>query len=206
VSSPSVWAITFSYFSYGYVAWIFFSWFYIYLVKVRQLNLKASATYAMLPFIAMTAFCLLGGVVNDWAAKRYGLRVGRCALASVSLVLTAFFLVIGSRMESAPWASVVLAASVGALYFSQSSYWSVTADIAGSHSGIVSGIMNTGAQLGGFVTAQMTPIIADRFGWNASFFVAAALAVLGALGWWMVDPTSSLTESAPTPNLQLSTK
>jgi MFS transporter, ACS family, glucarate transporter len=50
LQSKSVWAVTFSYFCYGYVAWIFFSWFYIYLAKVRGLNLKASAFYATLPF------------------------------------------------------------------------------------------------------------------------------------------------------------
>ncbi|HYK50567.1 MAG TPA: MFS transporter, partial [Terriglobales bacterium] len=34
-ASPDVIAITLSYFSFGYVAWIFFSWFYIYLAQVR---------------------------------------------------------------------------------------------------------------------------------------------------------------------------
>ncbi len=43
VRSREVWAVTISYFCYGYVAWIFFSWFYRYLAKVRGLDLKASA-------------------------------------------------------------------------------------------------------------------------------------------------------------------
>ena len=54
LKSKEVWAITVSYFCYGYVAWIFFSWFYRYLAKVRGLDLKASAFYTMLPFLAMT--------------------------------------------------------------------------------------------------------------------------------------------------------
>ena len=54
--SKEVLAITISYFTYGYVAWIFFSWFYIYLLEAHGLNLKASAVYSMLPFIAM-AIC-----------------------------------------------------------------------------------------------------------------------------------------------------
>src|SRR4029077_10395898 len=32
--SKEVWAVTLSYFCYGYVAWIFFSWFYLYLARV----------------------------------------------------------------------------------------------------------------------------------------------------------------------------
>ena len=35
IRSRDVWAVTISYFCYGYVAWIFFSWFYRYLAKVR---------------------------------------------------------------------------------------------------------------------------------------------------------------------------
>lgn len=190
--SISVWAVTFSYFAYGYVAWIFFTWFYTYLVEVRHLDLKVSARYTMLPFIAMTICCLLGGLVNDWAAGRYGLRWGRCVLASLSMIATGIFLVFGSTLHSAQSASLVLAASVGALYLSQSSYWSVTADIAGTHAGVVSGIMNMGGQIGGFVTALLTPVIADHFGWNVPFFVASVLCLLGGLAWLVVRPAQTL--------------
>jgi ACS family glucarate transporter-like MFS transporter len=83
VSSREVWALTLSYFTFGYVVWIFFSWFFIYLAEVRGLNLKTSAVYTMLPFIAMTVCCLGGGAFSDWIAGRFGLRSGRCGLAAV---------------------------------------------------------------------------------------------------------------------------
>src|SRR5882724_7539796 len=41
LGSKEVWAVTISYFCYGYVAWIFFSWFYRYLATVWGLDLKA---------------------------------------------------------------------------------------------------------------------------------------------------------------------
>jgi ACS family glucarate transporter-like MFS transporter len=78
--SKAILALAVSYFSFGYVAWMFFAWLYIYMAQVRGLNLKTSAIYSMFPFIAMTAGCLLGGVVSDWIAARYGLRKGRCLL------------------------------------------------------------------------------------------------------------------------------
>ena len=206
VHSRSVWAITLSYFTYGWVAWIFFSWFYTYLAEVRHLDLKTSATYTMLPFIALTICCLLGGILNDWASKRYGLRVGRCALASASLFLTALLLTFGSTLHNARSASLVLAASMGALYISQSSFWSVTADIAGVHSGVVSGVMNTGCQIGGAATAWFTPVIADHYGWDAPFFVAAGLALLGALAWLFVDPRRPLFDREAHSELQVVAK
>ena len=192
LKSREVLAITVSYFSFGYAAWIFFSWFYIYLAQVRGLNLEASAFYAMLPFLAMAACCPLGGLVSDWLTARYGSRVGRCYLASVVIALAAVFLALGAEAHSARLASIVLAGGAGALYLSQSSFWSVTADISGSSPGSVSGLMNMGGQIGGMVTASLTPAIANRFGWEVSFLVAAALCVTGALSWVFVDPKRSL--------------
>jgi len=190
--SREVLAITISYFSFGYVAWIFFSWFYTYLAQVRGLNLKSSAGYAMLPFIAMAVCCAAGGAISDRLTRRYGPRIGRCYLASVVITLAAVFLVLGSEVDSARLASVVLAGGAGALYLAQSSFWSVTADLAGTSSGSVSGFMNMGAQAGGWFTAWLTPLIASHFGWTASFLVAAALCVTGAIAWLFVDPSRIL--------------
>jgi ACS family glucarate transporter-like MFS transporter len=187
-----VWALTTSYFSFGYVIWIFFSWFFIYLADVRGLNLKTSALYSMLPFIAMTVGCLLGGVINDAVVKRYGLRAGRCGLPVIAMMLTAIFLVCGSMAQSAGVATVVLAGGAGAIYLAQSAYWSVTADFAGTHAGVVSGVMNMGCQVGGAITASLTPWIAAQFGWTSAFFAGAALAVLGGLAWLLVDPKRTL--------------
>jgi MFS transporter, ACS family, glucarate transporter len=195
LQSKNVWAVTFSYFCYGYVAWIFFSWFYIYLAKVRGLNLKASAFYATLPFLAMAVCCPLGGAIADRVTLWRGKRVGRCGIAVLAMAMTALFLLLGSRVASARLASVVLAGGAGALYLSQSSFWSVTADIGAASSGSVSGFMNMGAQLGGAVTASLTPAVAARYGWTASFYVAAVLAALGALAWLAVNPDRSLAAS-----------
>jgi ACS family glucarate transporter-like MFS transporter len=193
--SREVWAVTVGYFCYGYVAWIFFSWFYRYLAKVRGLDLKSSAFYSMLPFLAMLVCCLLGGTINDRLTKSHGARLGRCGVAAVSMILAAIFIACGSQVRGARLASVVLAGGAGALYLSQSSFWSVTADIAGSSSGSVSGFMNMGGQIGGTVTGSLTPWIAARYGWTASFLVAAALCTLGAASWLFVNPLNSLASS-----------
>jgi MFS transporter, ACS family, glucarate transporter len=192
VRSREVWAVTVSYFCYGYVAWIFFSWFFRYLVKVRGLDLKASSFYSMLPFLAMLVCCLAGGTVNDRLTKRRGPRIGRCGVAVVGMALAGIVIAFGSLVEGVRLASVVLAGGAGALYFAQSSFWSVTADIAGGSAGSVSGFMNMGGQLGGALTGSLTPWIAAQYGWTASFLVAAGLAVLGAICWLAVDPQKTL--------------
>ncbi len=192
IRSKEVLTVTLSYFCYGYVAWIFFSWFYRYLAKVRGLDLKASAFYTMLPFLAMLVCCLVGGTINDRLTKRLGARVGRCGLAAIAILVAGIFIAFGSQVQSARLASVVLAGGAGALYLSQSSFWSVTADIAGASAGSVSGFMNMGNQIGAALTASLTPWIAARFGWTTSFLVAAGLCLVGALSWLVVDPSRQL--------------
>lgn len=199
VRSREVWALTVAYFCYGYVAWIFFSWFYRYLAKVRGLDLKASAFYSMLPFLAMLVCCLVGGMVNDRLTKWRGPRLGRCGLAAFAMGVAGIFIAFGSQVQSVRLAAVVLAGGAGALYLSQSSFWSVTADIAAGSAGSVSGFMNMGGQIGGALTGSLTPWIAAQYGWTASFLVAAGLCLLGAIGWLAVDPQRTLS---PTPSVK----
>jgi MFS transporter, ACS family, glucarate transporter len=197
LTSRNVWGLFLSYTAFGYVIWIFFSWFFIYLAETRHLDLKSSAIYGMAPFVAMTLGCLAGGVINDWVSRRYGLYWGRSGLAMVSFVLTGIFLLLGSRVHSAPLAVLILALGGGAIYLSQSSFWSVTADIAGPHTGVVSGFMNMGCQIGGAVTASLTPWIAAKFGWIAAFGTGATIVLIGTLAWAVVDPRRLLeTEAA----------
>lgn len=192
LGSRTLLLLTFACFCFGYIAWIFLGWFYLYMAQAHGVDLRTSALYTMIPFIAITIFCLAGGVLGDWMASRYGLRAGRCGPGFFSLLVAAGLLIAGSRVGSAGAAAVTLAAGAGALYISQSSYWSVTADIAGKDAGVVSAVMNTGAQIGGAVTASLTPWIAQRFGWTSSFLVAALVGVAGAMAWVGVDPETRI--------------
>jgi ACS family glucarate transporter-like MFS transporter len=185
-------ALMVGYFGFGYIAWIYFSWFFLYMAQVRGFDLKSSARYSMLPFLSMTFFCLAGGVLSDRLTKKYGLRAGRCMLAAVALFSTAVFLILGSQVHNPSLAGVILAGGAGMLYISQSSFFSVSVDIAGRSSGVFSSIVNMGGQIGGAVTASLTPWIAQHFGWTSSFGAAAALALIGALCWLVVHPERPL--------------
>jgi ACS family glucarate transporter-like MFS transporter len=196
LSNRSMIFISLSYFSYGYIAYIFFTWFFIYLSRVRGLDLKSSAFYSMLPFLAMAGCSPLGGWISDILTKSVGRRAGRCSVAAFGIALSAVFLALATQVESAKLASIVLAGGAGALYLSQSAYWAVTADIAGRSAGTASGLMNMVGQIGGAVTATMTPMIAQAFGWTASFLVAAALAALGSVAWFLVRPDEPISQGS----------
>jgi ACS family glucarate transporter-like MFS transporter len=195
LTSSTVWMLSLAYFCFGYVAWVFFSWFYLYLARVRGLDLKASSLYATLPFLAMAVCSPLGGAVSDALSKHFGSRMGRCSVAIIGFALTAVFIVFGSAAQDTRVASFVLAGGAGSLYLSQSAFWAVSADLGGKSAGGLSGFMNMANQIGGMITVSLTPFLAAQFGWNAGFRVAAAVAVLGALAWLFVDPRATLSAS-----------
>jgi ACS family glucarate transporter-like MFS transporter len=123
--------LTASYFCYGYVAYIFFTWFFKYLSEVRGLNLKSSALYATLPFIAMALASWLGGLTSDKLIGITGKRFARCGVAGLSLLAASIFVFIATQVADARIAALVLAGGAGALYFAQSAYWALSADIGG---------------------------------------------------------------------------
>jgi len=112
------------------------------------------------------------------------------------MLLAAAFVGMSNLVDSAQLASFFLAGGAGALYLSQSSFWSLSADIGKSSAGSVSGVMNMGGQLGGALTASLTPAIAGNFGWTASFLVAAALCAAGGLAWLLVQSVTKLARPA----------
>jgi ACS family glucarate transporter-like MFS transporter len=142
----------------------------------------------MFPFVAMTIGCLLGGVLSDFIATRFGLRAGRSIVPGLALACTAVLLVIGSRAPDARSAALILALGAGVLYLAQSGFWAVAADIGRENTSVASGIVNMGGQLGGACTASLTPVIASHYGWTMSFVTAAVLALAGGIAWLAIDP------------------
>ena len=188
--------LTVAYFCFGYTAFIFFTWFFTYLSTVKNLDLKSSGYYAMLPFLAMAVACAAGGWASDRLAASLGGRIGRCGPAAAGMALAGLCVALATQVEDARLAALVLAAGSGSLYLSQSAFWTLSADYGRASAGAVSGVMNMGCQLGGAAVAQVTPIIAGAFGWTMSFLVAAAAALIGAACWLAIDPNADLREAA----------
>jgi len=199
LSSSNVWILSLAYFCFGYVAWVFFSWFYLYLAKVRGLDLKASGWYATLPFLAMAVCSPSGGAISDALTKRLGSRFGRCSIAVAGFALTSLFLVFGSAANNTRIAVIVLAGGAGSLYLSQSSFWAVSADLGGKSSGSLSSFMNMANQIGGMLTASLTPFLGDKFGWQTDFMPRQRLPGVGAIAWLFVDPGVTLSSEVRFP-------
>jgi ACS family glucarate transporter-like MFS transporter len=191
-SSRDVWGTALAYAGFCYNATIFSTWFFIYLKDGRGFDLKSSAFFGMLPFIATTFCCLLGGVVSDWLVKHRSPYIGRSVFGAFTLLLSGVILIIGDHAQNAVAAALLLAGAVGALYLGQSVYYAVAADLGGPFTGVISGMVSMCGQIAGAVTASLTPYLASQHGWDFAFTVAAGVTFVCIIPWFLVRPDRGL--------------
>jgi len=76
------------------------------------------------------------------------------------------------------------AAMLGLCFFfnqtTEGPYWGSSIAVGGRHAGAAGGLMNTGANLMGFVNALLLSQVANHFGWTIAIAIGAGFALLGA--------------------------
>ena len=193
--TPTVWWLVLSYTGLGYIAYVYMSWFYLYLINERGFTVLRGAFFASGPFLAITVLCPLGGWVTDRLAVRLGVNRGRSSVGCAGMLLSGLCILTGTQAADPVGAILLLSLGAGFLYFTVGAFWAGTIDLAPRHAGTLSGVMNTGANIGGTISPTLTPWLAEQFGWNVSLGVAAGIAVMGGLLWLLVRTGDGLSKS-----------
>jgi MFS transporter, ACS family, glucarate transporter len=190
--SESLLALMGAAFCYIYVYTFFQTWFHTFLVRGRGVS-EAGLVLSALPYVIAVCANLSGGAVSDALVRRFGLTWGRRSLGIVGLG-SASLLTIAAMLTERPLLTIVLLSLVyGAITFQQAGVFGVCLDLGQRHAGAVVGLMNTSAQVGGFVSSIAYGYIVDRFKSYDAPFVPMALALfLGVLFWCRVDASSTL--------------
>ena len=89
-------------------------------------------------------------------------------------------------------AVLVLAGGAGVCYLGQATYWAFAADYGGPYTGVISGLINMAGQIAGAVTASLTPALAQWYGWETAFYVAAGICFVCMFPWFIVNPNRRL--------------
>jgi len=192
LSSGSVWALILSYFCHGYTPYIYFTWFFIYLTRIRGLTIAKGAFWGTTPFITMTLMALLGGWVSDKAVARFGRRRGRQSTAMLGMTCSALLLWAGSHAVHAIPAALLLSLAAGFSSFAAPSWWATCIDMTPNYSGSLSGLMNTCANMAGGLAPVVTARIATRIGWSQALDFAATISFTAGIIWLFVDADSNL--------------
>jgi ACS family glucarate transporter-like MFS transporter len=178
--------LTASYFCMNYVFYIFFNWFFIYLVDVREFEILEGGTLAAAPWMVGAVAASVGGFWCDRLGKRFGSRWG-CRIPGIAgLSLAAGLLFLGATAESPYLAVVLLSLCFGCTQLTEGAYWATAISISGKHASAATGVMNTGGNVAGGIGALLVPITAETFGWVPALASGSIFAMIGVGLWFFV--------------------
>ena len=190
LKNRQLWLLTVSSFFSGYIAYIFFSWFYLYLVEVRGFTLLRGSFYATLPFLTMTVGFPLGGLLGDFFSARLGTIRARRNIVIAGMLPASLLLYFGATIGDPVWALAALSLAAGLGALTQSSYWVLAIASVPSRTATAVGIINTGFNLGGVCSPILTPWIASRYGWATALTVAAIASVVVVILWKFIGDST----------------
>ena len=195
LANSSIRALLVSYFFHGYTPYIYYAWFFIYLVRIRGFSVSRGSFWGATPFIAITIMAPLGGLVSDAAVNRFGQRRGRQSSACLGMTCSALLLWSGSHSVNNVVSITLLAAAAGFSSFAAANWWATCIDLTPEHSGSLSGIMNTCANVAGGFAPILTAQIATRFGWTRALDFAALINLITGVIWIFVNADDRLQHS-----------
>jgi ACS family glucarate transporter-like MFS transporter len=173
--------MTLSYSAMNFVFYVVFSWGFYYLVTVRGFAAQEAGFLTSAQWIMGAAGAAAGGWTCDRLCRRLGLRWG-CRWPVVVGCTVSAALLIGVALHPNAY---VAAAMLGLCFFfnqaTEGAFAANAAAIGGRHSGAAYGLMNTGANLMGFVNALLLSGVAAWLGWPVAIALGAGFALLSAL-------------------------
>jgi MFS family permease len=189
LKSPAMWGTGLGLLSANYTFYFMLSWLPSYLVRERGFTTLEMGGMVGSAYLVNALSALLGG----WAADKYIARGGTAnvaykvtmAVAHVGYVVCMLCMAVGSK-PMAIAAMFVYQALTGA---SSPGLYAVSQILAGPRaSGRWVGIQNSIGSLAGVIAPWLTGVIIQSSGrFTNAFVVAAAVSVLGLVGWiWMV--------------------
>jgi MFS family permease len=198
--SHQVWLICWQYFCLSYGWYFYITWFPTYLREGRHLEIFSSAWLSGVPLF-------MGGLGNPASvlfAKmlvRYTGDVARTRriMAYIGFTGASGFLLLSTTVHE-PVLAVLL---IGMASFSNDlvmpGAWAAAMDVGGPHAGSLSGAMNMWGNIGGAICPLAIGFILKwtNHNWNLTFYVSAAIYLLGILCWMFLDSVTPLEQVAP---------
>jgi MFS transporter, ACS family, glucarate transporter len=173
--------MTLSYASMNFVFYVVFSWGFYYLVTIRGFAEQEAGFLTSAQWMAGGAGAAFGGWLGDRLCQRIGLRWG-CRWPIIIGSTASAVLLLGVALHPDAYAAAIM---LGLCFFfnqsTEGAYAANAAAVGGRHSGAAFGLLNTGANLMGFVNALLLSGIAAFFGWGVAIALGAVFAMLAVV-------------------------
>ena len=193
--SGQFWILCSMYFFYAFGSWFFFSWFPTFMELGRGFA-KSELTYAVaVPFVMSMAGNIAGGYLTDKLTLKYGLKVGRKALGTSSLAVSAVCMFLAAFIPGKTAVFVFLSLCFGIFDLMLPSAWALCIDLGKQHAGTVSGAMNTAGNIGGFCCGILFGQLVQQSGnYNLPLYMIAGMLIVSAVLFAFINPTKPIVK------------
>lgn len=190
------WTICAMYFFYAFGSWFFFSWFPTFMELGRGFA-KSELTYAVaVPFIMSMIGNITGGYLTDKISAKYGLKVGRKALGTSSLAISAVCMFLAAFIPGKMAVFVFLSLCFGIFDLMLPSAWALCIDLGKQHAGAISGAMNTFGNVGGFFCGILFGYLVQASGnYNLPLYMIAGMLLISAVLFSFINPEKPIIEN-----------
>lgn len=187
--------LAFSYLCMNYLFYLLGDWVFLYLRQERHFSILESGWLAGVPPLAGAIGAGFGGFVTSTLCARLGNRWGLRLLPLLSLPVAGLLLLVAVSTSNPLVAVAALTAAYGAVELNEGAYWAAAMNVGGRDTMSASGLLNTGGNLGGVVTAPIVGYLSGLGQWDSVFSVGAAFAAVAAGAWLLVngEPTRQST-------------
>jgi MFS family permease len=181
-----------SYLCMNYTFYLLSNWVFLYLVQERHFSLLESGWLAMVPPLAAAAGAGVGGAITGGLCRRVGDRWGY-RLVPLAAVSAAGALLLISVNASNPYLAVAgLAVCFASIELSEGAYWGAAMTVGRGDTMAVSGVMNTGGNLGGIVGIPIVGYLSGEHLWHTAFVLGAAFSAASAVAWLWIEVEQSV--------------
>ena len=190
------WLICGMYFFYAFGSWFFFSWFPTFMELGRGFD-KTELTYAVaVPFIMSMIGNIAGGHLTDKLTQKYGIKIGRMALGSTSLTVSAVCMFLAAFIPGKMAVFVFLSLCFGIFDLMLPSAWALCIDLGKRHAGTISGAMNTAGNIGGFCCGILFGELVQQSGnYNLPLYMIAVMLLVSAVLFAFINPEKPIIKT-----------
>jgi MFS family permease len=181
------------YFAVGYGLYFYLTWLPTYLREARGFDARSAGLLAGLVLFMGAITSLLGGFWTDRWVRKYGLKIGRCAVGAIALPSSGVLLAAAAVTGHPLGAALLIALAAGAADLCMSAAWAMCLDVGRESAGTVTGCMNTFANLGGAIGPLVMGYSVQWFGsWSIPLLITSVVYLSGGVFALLVNPTKPI--------------
>jgi ACS family glucarate transporter-like MFS transporter len=187
LKNRNVLLLAISYLCMNYSFYLLSTWVFLYLVQERHFSLLESGWLASAPPLAAAVGAGIGGVITGYLCRRLGNRWGYRLVPMVAMPIVGALLLISVNAANPYFAVAGLATCFAAVELNEGAYWGAAMNVGRGDTMAVSGVMNTGGNLGGIIGIPIVGWLSGEHLWHAAFVLGAAFSAACALAWFWIE-------------------